>query len=113
MAENHETVHRSHDVAITGGADHAWRSAWPYRDGPRFDDVLRFSQNHQHEEECRGVEALGAELVAKLTYYERWIVAFANILFEKGILTPNDVARKMEGVAARLAATPAEQAHSN
>ena len=27
-------------------------------------------------------------MVGKLTYYERWIVAFANILFQKGILTP-------------------------
>jgi Nitrile hydratase beta subunit len=35
------------------------------------------------EEKRRGIAALGAELVEKLTYYEHWIVAFANILFEK------------------------------
>jgi hypothetical protein len=35
------------------------------------------------EEKRRGVEALGAELVDDLTYYEHWIVAFANILFQK------------------------------
>ena len=53
------------------------------------------------EEKRRGIEALGAELVGKLTYYERWVVAFANILFQKGILTPGELAIKMEEVAAR------------
>jgi Nitrile hydratase beta subunit len=47
------------------------------------------------EEKRRGVEALGAELVEKLTYYEHWIVAFANILFQKEILTPGELAQKM------------------
>ena len=67
-------------------------------------DVLDFHKIINTEEKRRGVEALGAELVAKLTYYERWIVAFANILFEKGILTPDQVARKVEDVTARFKA---------
>ena len=62
------------------------------------------------EEKRRGVESLGAEMVGKLTYYERWIVAFANILFQKGILTPSDLARKMDEVAARLPAAPSDPA---
>jgi hypothetical protein len=69
-------------------------------------DVLDFHKIINTEEKRRGVEALGAELVGKLTYYERWIVAFTNILFEKGILTPDQVARKVEEVAARLNAAP-------
>jgi hypothetical protein len=40
-------------------------------------------------------------MVGKLTYYERWIVAFANILFQKAILTPDELAKKTEEVAAR------------
>ncbi len=48
-----------------------------------------------------GVEALGSEMIGKLTYYERWIAAFANILFQKGILTPGELAQKMEEVRAR------------
>jgi len=43
-------------------------------------------------------------MIGKLTYYERWIVAFANILFCKGILTPEALARKMGEVEARRAA---------
>jgi len=53
------------------------------------------------EEKRRGVESLGTEMVGKLTYYGRWIVAFANILFQKQILTPEELARKMDEVAAR------------
>lgn len=64
-------------------------------------DVLDFHKIINTEEKRRGVEALGAEMVGKLSYYERWIVAFANILFQKAILTPEELARKMDEVAAR------------
>ena len=64
-------------------------------------DVLDFHKIINTEEKRRGVEALGAEMVGKLTYYERWIAAFANILFQKGILTPSELARKMDEVSAR------------
>jgi hypothetical protein len=64
-------------------------------------DVLDFHKIINTEEKRRGVEALGAEIVGQLSYYERWIAAFANILFQKAILTPEELARKMDEVAAR------------
>ena len=64
-------------------------------------DVLDFHKIINTEEKRCGVEALGAEMVGKLTYYERWIVAFSNILFRKGILTPTELAKKMVEVEAR------------
>jgi nitrile hydratase beta subunit-like protein len=64
-------------------------------------DVLDFHKILNTEEKRRGVEALGTEMIGKLTYYERWIAAFANILFQKGILAPSELAQKMEEVAAR------------
>ncbi len=64
-------------------------------------DVLDFHKIINTEEKRRGVEALGAEMVGKLSYYERWIAAFANILFQKAILTPGELARKMDEVGAR------------
>jgi len=67
-------------------------------------DVLDFHKIINTEEKRRGVEALGAEVIGKLTYYERWIVAFANILFQKGLLTPEQVALKMDEVEARWSA---------
>ncbi len=64
-------------------------------------DVLDYHKIISTEEKRRGVESLGAKMIGELTYYERWIVAFANILFQKGVLTPDDLAKKMEEVAAR------------
>jgi hypothetical protein len=64
-------------------------------------DVLDFHKILNTEEKRRGVEALGSELIGKLSYYERWMAAFANILFQKQILTPEELAMRMEEVAAR------------
>jgi hypothetical protein len=64
-------------------------------------DVLDFHKIINTEEKRRGVEELGAELIGALTYYERWIAAFARILLQKAILTPEELARKMDEVAAR------------
>jgi len=69
-------------------------------------DVLDFHKIINTEEKRRGVEALGAEMVGKLSYYERWIAAFANILFQKGILVPSDLAHKMAEVEARWVTHP-------
>ena len=49
----------------------------------------------------RNIESLGPEAYDKMSYYERWIVAFANILFRKGLLTPTEFALKMKEVEAR------------
>ena len=67
-------------------------------------DVLDFHKIINTEEKRRGVESLGAELVGKLTYYERWIVAFANLAYQKQLLVPEELARKMDEVATRYAA---------
>ena len=65
-------------------------------------NVLDIHKIVNTEEKRRGIASLGSELVGKLTYYERWIVAFANILFQKQILTPEELARKMQEVEARF-----------
>jgi hypothetical protein len=65
-------------------------------------DVLDFHKILNTEEKRRGVEALGTELIGKLSYYERWVAAFANILFQKQVLTPEELALKMDEVSARL-----------
>lgn len=66
-------------------------------------DVLDYHKIVNTEEKRRGVEALGSEMIGKLSYYERWAVVFANILFQKQILTPEELALKMDEVAARHA----------
>lgn len=64
-------------------------------------DVLDYHKLISTEEKRRGVESLGSDLIGKLSYYERWIVAFANILFQKQVLTPEELALQMEAVKAR------------
>jgi Nitrile hydratase beta subunit len=64
-------------------------------------DVLDYHKIINTEEKRCGVEALGAEMVGKLSYYERWIVAFSNILFRKGMLSPTELALKMKEVEQR------------
>jgi hypothetical protein len=64
-------------------------------------DVLDQHKLVNTEEKRRGVEDLGGEIYAQLTYYEKWIVAAANVLMQKGVLTPDEIARKLEAVKAR------------
>ncbi len=72
-------------------------------------DVLDYHKIINTEEKRRGVEALGTELIGKLSYYERWVTVFANILFQKQILTPEELAIRMGSVAARHSREAAEQ----
>jgi hypothetical protein len=64
-------------------------------------DVLDFHKIINTEEKRRGVEALGAEMIGRLGYYERWLAAFSVILFQKGVLTPTQLAQKMQEVEGR------------
>ena len=64
-------------------------------------DVLAIHQIVNTEEKRRGVESLGSEVISKLTYYERWIVSAVNVLFEKQILTPDQVANRTKEIAER------------
>jgi hypothetical protein len=65
-------------------------------------DVLDAHKIISTEEKRRGVEALGADDISKLTYYERWAVCFANLLFAKMIITPGELARKMAEISWRF-----------
>lgn len=64
-------------------------------------DVLDYHKLISTEEKRRGVEALGAEMVGRLNYYQRWATAFAVLLFQKGVLTPTELAEKMRAVEER------------
>jgi hypothetical protein len=66
-------------------------------------DILDVHKIVNTEEKRRSVEDLGSEMIGKLSYYERWIVGAANVLLQKRILTPDEIARKTAEVGARLA----------
>lgn len=49
----------------------------------------------------RGIEQIGADAYDKLGYYERWITSITNNLLEKGILTSEELGRRMAEIEAR------------
>lgn len=65
-------------------------------------DILDANKIINTEEKRRGVEELGKELISKNGYYERWILAAANILMQKELITPDEIARKTAEVQRRL-----------
>lgn len=49
----------------------------------------------------RTIEGFGAEEYDRMTYYERWILAVSNLLLEKGVLTTEELGRKLDEVRSR------------
>ena len=49
----------------------------------------------------RALEDMGEDAFEKMSYYERWIAAISNLLIEKGVLTIDELGRKMAEVEAR------------
>ncbi|WP_277955327.1 SH3-like domain-containing protein [Saccharopolyspora soli] len=65
-------------------------------------DVLDDHKLVNTEEKRRGVEDLGSEMIAKLTYYERWAVSASKVLIEKKIITSEGLGKKMAEIRERL-----------
>jgi hypothetical protein len=77
----------------------------------RVDAILRLLADEERklirvDELRRAIEGLGADAYDKLGYYERWIAAIAGLLLEKGVLTADELGRKMAEVRARAGAEP-------
>jgi hypothetical protein len=49
----------------------------------------------------RGIESLGEAEYDHLGYYERWITSITNILLQKGVLTPEELGKKLVEIEAR------------
>ena len=49
----------------------------------------------------RGIEQLGAKAYDEMSYYERWIASITSNLLEKGVITSDELGRKMAEVEAR------------
>src|SRR4051812_43780650 len=48
----------------------------------------------------RAIEGLGAAEYDRFSYYERWVTAVAQLLIEKGVLTAEELGRRLEEVRA-------------
>ena len=72
----------------------------------RVDAIMRLVSDEKRQmltvdELRRGIEDLGPGAYDKLSYYERWISSLTNILIEKGVVTIDELGRKMSEVEAR------------
>src|SRR3954453_15901485 len=55
----------------------------------------------------RNIEAVGPRAYERMDYYELWIAAITNAMLERGVVTSDELGRKMAEVQARLASEPA------
>ena len=51
----------------------------------------------------RNIESLGADAYDKMTYYERWIYAITQTLIQRGVVTVDELGRKIKAVQDREA----------
>lgn len=74
----------------------------------KTDAILRLLANPSRgplvrvDELRRAIEDMGPGIYDELTYYERWIAAISQVLIEKGVLSVDELGRKIEDVKARL-----------
>jgi hypothetical protein len=46
----------------------------------------------------RNIESLGPDAYDKMTYYERWIYAISQTLIQRGVITVDELGRKIKAV---------------
>jgi hypothetical protein len=90
-----------------GPIDRSEREPEPWE--KRVDAMLRLLSDPGRGVICvdelrRAVEGLGAEEYDRLAYYERWIAAMTTLLLEKGVITTEELGRKLDEVRGRTRA---------
>ncbi|MCX7962838.1 MAG: nitrile hydratase subunit beta, partial [Burkholderiales bacterium] len=50
----------------------------------------------------KNIEALPPQAYDRMTYYERWVVSIAQTMIQRGVITTEELGRKMEEVARRV-----------
>jgi hypothetical protein len=49
----------------------------------------------------RNIEAIGPDVYERLSYYERWITSITSTLLQRGVLTSDELARKLTEIERR------------
>lgn len=63
--------------------------------------LLTSKQRMNVDELRRNIESLGAEAYDKLSYYERWIHSIGQTLIQRGVISVDELGRKMAEVEQR------------
>jgi len=71
----------------------------------RVDALVMLMRGHglTVDESRKNIEALPPAAYDAMGYYERWIASLSQTLLQRGILTSDEIGRKMEQVRARAA----------
>jgi hypothetical protein len=82
------------------GAEHDY-APWE----KRVDAILRLLADSKRrlittDELRRGIEELGPGAYDEMSYYERWIASVTNNLLEKGVITVDELGRRMAEITA-------------
>jgi hypothetical protein len=69
----------------------------------RVDALVMLMRKHRLtvDESRKNIEALPPEAYDRMGYYERWIASLAQTLLQRGIVTSDDIGRKMEEICSR------------
>ncbi len=72
----------------------------------RTDAIMRLVSDKKRnimtvDELRRGIEAIGPNVYDEMSYYERWITSVTNNLMEKGVISVDELGRKMTDVEER------------
>jgi hypothetical protein len=72
----------------------------------RVDAMLVLLSNRKEplvsvDELRRNIESLGGESYDRMSYYERWIFAISQTLIQRGVITVDELGRRIEQVSAR------------
>lgn len=63
--------------------------------------VLLLSHNITVDERRRHIEQIPPEDYDRMTYYERWIVSLSQALIQRGVITSDELGRRIEEVRVR------------
>ena len=70
--------------------------------------MLLSARGHLKVDELRrNVEALGPDAYDRMSYYERWISSITATLIQRGVLTSDEIGRRMAEIEAQYAAEQA------
>lgn len=50
----------------------------------------------------KNIETIGPEAYDRMSYYERWITSITQTMIQRGVITTDELGRKMEEIRARL-----------
>lgn len=79
------------------------RTEHDYADWERRVDALAvlMSKRITVDERRKNIEALPPQDYDSMSYYERWVIALGQALIQRGIITTEELGRKMEQVCSR------------